>query len=454
MDIVVSILSLAAFVLLTASTGLFVAVEFAMTGLERSTIEADLKERGDATAHAVVRDHGNLSFTLSGAQLGITVTTLAAGFLAEPVLGKFFTPLLELIGLGANASQTVAVILALIVATLLSMVFGELVPKNFAIALPLRTARAVQGFMRGFTRVTRPLIAFLNGAANKFLRRIGIEPTEELASARSPQELSFLVTRSVDQGTLDEATANLVRRSLLFGDRRAHEVMTPRSQLDFISPDERLTQVVDRIHDSGHARFPVLDARTDEVLGLITTAQVLQVPVDMRSRRTVADVMLPPTLVPSSVDLDTLLEMLRDGPHQLGVVIDEFGSVDGVVTLEDLVEEITGELDDEHDQPSAPRELTTGTWELSGLLRIDEVRDTIGLSLPESDDYDTLAGLVLFRLERMAEPGDEVELDGYDREHRTRPVTLGVVDLEGVRIDTVRVSVGDPVEPDETEGER
>ena len=433
--------------------GLFVAAEFAFVTVDRRAVEREVAT-GDRAATGVQTALKSLSTQLSGAQVGITITNLAIGFLAEPSLARLLTGPLGAVGIEGGAARAVGVAIAMAVSTTLTMVFGELVPKNFAIALPLRTARAVQGFMRGFTRVTRPLIAFLNGAANKFLRRIGIEPTEELASARSPQELSFLVTRSVDQGTLDEATANLVRRSLLFGDRRAHEVMTPRSQLDFISPDERLTQVVDRIHDSGHARFPVLDARTDEVLGLITTAQVLQVPVDMRNRRTVADVMLAPTLVPSSVDLDTLLEMLRDGPHQLGVVIDEFGSVDGVVTLEDLVEEITGELDDEHDQPSAPRELTTGTWELSGLLRIDEVRDTIGLSLPESDDYDTLAGLVLFRLERMAEPGDEVELDGYDREHRTRPVTLGVVDLEGVRIDTVRVSVGDPVEPDETEGER
>lgn len=427
--------------------GLFVAAEFAFVTVDRRAVEREVAA-GDRAATGVQTALKSLSTQLSGAQVGITITNLAIGFLVEPSLARLLRGPLGAVGIEGGAAQAVGVAIAMAVSTTLTMVFGELVPKNFAIALPLRTARAVQGFMRGFTTLTGPLIRFLNGAANTFLRRVGVEPTEELASARSPQELSFLVTRSVDQGTLDEATANLVRRSLLFGDRRAHEVMTPRSQLDFISPDERLTQVVDRIHESGHARFPVLDAKTDEVLGLVTTAQVLQVPVDMRSRRTVADVMLPPVLVPESVDLDTLLEMLRDGPHQLGVVIDEFGTVDGVVTLEDLVEEITGELDDEHDEPSAPRELTTGTWELSGLLRIDEVRDSIGLSLPESDDYDTLAGLVLFRLERMAEPGDEVQLDGYDREHRTRPVTLGVVDLEGVRIDNVRVSVGDPVEPD------
>ena len=162
MDIFISILSLLAFVLLTASTGLFVAIEFAMTGLERSTIDAHVKQRGDATARAIARDHANLSFVLSGAQLGITVTTLAAGFLAEPVLGKFFTPALEAVGLSASASTTVALILALVIATFLSMVFGELVPKNMAITDPLATARVVVPPVHWFNTAMKPFINLLN----------------------------------------------------------------------------------------------------------------------------------------------------------------------------------------------------------------------------------------------------------------------------------------------------
>ena len=191
MDIFLSILALLAFVVLTASTGLFVAIEFAMTGLERSTIETHVKERGDGTARAIARDHANLSFVLSSAQLGITVTTLAAGFLAEPVLGKFFTPALELVGLSANASTTVALVLALVVATFLSMVFGELVPKNVAITDPLNTARAVVRPVHYFNTATKPFILFLNTAANWVVRKMGIEPADELASARSSQELGL-----------------------------------------------------------------------------------------------------------------------------------------------------------------------------------------------------------------------------------------------------------------------
>lgn len=433
--------------LLIVACGLFVAAEFAFVTVDRNAVDKAVAA-GETSAKGVQSALKSLSTQLSGAQVGITITNLAIGFLAEPSLAQLLKGPLEAVGITGGGARAVGVVVAMVISTTLTMVFGELVPKNLAIALPLQVAKKVQGFQRGFTTVAGPLISFLNGAANKFLHRIGIEPTEELASARSPQELSFLVTRSSDQGTLDADTANLVRRSILFGELHADEVMTPRSQMDFLVPQDRLDQVVQRIHETGHARFPVLDGRTDEVLGLVTTAQVLKVPYDRRSETTVGDVMVDVTMVPSSIDLDSLLAVLRDGRHQLAVVIDEFGGVDGVVSLEDLVEEITGELDDEHDEPSAPRQLTAGSWELSGLLRIDEVRSNIGLDLPESEEYDTLAGLVLFELGRLAEPGDTVELEGFDSQHRARPVTLQVADLEGVRIDNVRVVVGEPVVED------
>lgn len=433
--------------LLIVACGLFVAAEFAFVTVDRNAVDKAVAA-GETSAKGVQSALKSLSTQLSGAQVGITITNLAIGFLAEPSLAQLLKGPLEAVGITGGGARAVGVVVAMVISTTLTMVFGELVPKNLAIALPLQVAKKVQGFQRGFTTVAGPLISFLNGAANKFLHRIGIEPTEELASARSPQELSFLVTRSSDQGTLDADTANLVRRSILFGELHADEVMTPRSQMDFLVPQDRLDQVVERIHETGHARFPILDGRTDEVLGLVTTAQVLKVPYDRRSETTVGDVMVDVTMVPSSIDLDSLLAVLRDGRHQLAVVIDEFGGVDGVVSLEDLVEEITGELDDEHDEPSAPRQLTAGSWELSGLLRIDEVRSNIGLDLPESEEYDTLAGLVLFELGRLAEPGDTVELKGFDSQHRVRPVTLQVADLEGVRIDNVRVVVGEPVVED------
>lgn len=422
--------------------GLFVAAEFALVTVDRRDVERAAAD-GDPAARGVLDALRTLSTQLSGAQVGITITNLAIGFLAEPALATLLTRPLGAVGITGGGARAVGVVLAMLISTTLTMVFGELVPKNLAIALPLRTARAVQAFMRGFTTVMRPLIGLLNGLANRFLRRIGIEPTEELASARSPQELSFLVARSADEGTLDESTATLVRRSLAFGERRADEVMTPRSRLDVAEPHETLTEIVERIRETGRSRFPVLNPVNGGVLGLVTVSQVLQVPASQRAGTTVEEVMVQPLLVPSSVDLDSLLATLRGGGHQVAVVIDEFGSVDGVVSTEDLVEELAGELEDEHDRPREPREVAGGQWELSGLLRIDEVRDMTGLELPTSPEYDTLAGLVLLELGRLAQAGDRVQVSGRGETGDERRVTLTVGELDDVRIDTVLVAVDD-----------
>ena len=188
MDIALSILSLFGFVALTVGTGFFVAIEFALTGLERSTIDNHVENKGDATARAIQKAHNKLSFELSGAQLGITITTRATGYLAEPILARYFTPALELVGLSGNAAPALSLVLAMIVATLLSMVYGELVPKNMAITNPLTTARVTVGPVRLFNRVFAGVIHSLNKAANALVRRMGIEPADELASARSPQE--------------------------------------------------------------------------------------------------------------------------------------------------------------------------------------------------------------------------------------------------------------------------
>ena len=411
MDIVVSILSLAAFVLLTASTGLFVAVEFAMTGLERSTIEADLKERGDATAHAVVRDHGNLSFTLSGAQLGITVTTLAAGFLAEPVLGKFFTPLLELIGLGANASQTVAVILALIVATLLSMVFGELVPKNIAITDPLATARVVVPPVHWFNVGAKPFIDLLNASANWVVRKMGMEPADELASARSSQELGAMVRSSAEAGGLDAATAAVIDRSLRFGETTAEEVMTPRSTIDSLDADDTVADLISLARETGHSRFPVRRGDLDDTIGVVHIKDAFSVPRHERATTAVASLARPVPFVPGTLDGDAVLNKVRSAGSQVVLIADEYGGTQGLVTIEDVVEEILGEVYDEYDDRESERDFQRfGTsWEVAGLVRLDELEERTGYAAPDGP-YETLGGLIMASLGRVPRLGDKVEL--------------------------------------------
>lgn len=437
--------------LLMAACGLFVAAEFAFLTVDRGHIERRAAA-DDAGAKGVLAALKGLSTQLSGAQLGITITNLAIGFLAEPALASLIAPALGRAGITGAGATAVGVVLAMAISTALTMIFGELVPKNLAIALPERTARAVQRPMRAFTASMRPMISVLNGSANRALRAMGIEPTEELEGARSPQELHFLVARSASQGTLDEETAELVQRSIEFGERRASDVMTPRTRVDFVRGDETVADVVGHVRATGHARFPVLDPETDRLLGIVATPHVLRTPAAERAATPVAAVMTDAVLVPASIDLDALLQVLRDGEQQLAVVIDEYGGVDGIVTLEDLVEEITGELEDEHDTPVAPRETEPGTWEVSGLLRPDEVEEITGVLLPEDEEYETVAGLIVDRLNRLAEVGDRVEAHGRDEQRRRYPVALTVTELDGLRIDRVRIDVGEALaERDERE---
>ena len=434
-----ALLSLA--LLMVVNCGLFVAAEYSFITVDRRSVERAVAD-GDSGAEGILHGLRTLSTQLSGAQLGITVTNLVIGFLAEPALAGLLRGPLQSIGVTGASMAAIAVIIAMVVSTTVTMVIGELVSKSLAIALPLRTASAVQRFMRAFTALTQPIISMLNGTANACLRRVGIEPTEELASARSPQELSFLVQHSARKGVLPEETADLLQRSLAFGERRASDVMTPRSTVYFVAPNDTLADVVQLIRETGHSRFPVLDADTDYVIGVVATGQVLRMPTVARSSTSVRDAMLAPLLVPGSVDLDALLGQLRDGGQLLAVVVDEYGGVDGVVTLEDLVEELIGELDDEHDvSHPALRELVPGTWELSGLLRPDEVVAAIGVQLPEDEEYETLAGLVVDRLNRMPHICDRVIVTAYDEQRSLYSVELVVLMLDGLRIDRLQVIV-------------
>lgn len=411
MDIFISILSLLAFVLLTASTGLFVAIEFAMTGLERSTIDAHVKQRGDATARAIARDHANLSFVLSGAQLGITVTTLAAGFLAEPVLGKFFTPALEAVGLSASASTTVALVLALVIATFLSMVFGELVPKNMAITDPLATARVVVPPVHWFNTAMKPFINLLNTSANWIVRKMGIEPADELASARSSQELGAMVRSSAEAGGLDAETAAVIDRSLRFGETTAEEVMTPRSTIDSLDAEDTVVDLIALARETGRSRFPVRRGDLDDTLGVVHIKDAFSVPPDERATTQLATLARRVPIVPGTLDGDSVLNRVRSAGSQVVLVADEYGGTMGLVTIEDLVEEILGEVYDEYDDRESEKDFVRyGTsWEVSGLVRLDELEEHLAYTAPDGP-YETLGGLIMATLGRIPKVGDEVVL--------------------------------------------
>ena len=423
---------------LVVACGLFVAAEFAFVTVDRATVDR-AAESGDRGARGVQQALRHLSTQLSSAQVGITVTNLLIGFLAEPAIADLVSGPLESAGVPEGAVPAIALAIALILATGVTMIFGELVPKNLAIAAPLATAKMVQPFQRGFTTAARPIVTFFNGTANAILRRIGVEPQEELATARSAEELTSLVRRSADQGTLERGTAVLLQRALAFGERSAHEIMTPRGRVDTVGQDDPVTAVVDVARESGHSRFPVL-GDNGAFTGIVHVKHAVSVPFERRGEVAVAEVMDPPVLVPESLELDDLLDTLREGGLQMALVVDEFGNVTGLVTLEDLVEEIVGEVRDEHDSSEEPaRRDVDGSWTLPGLLRPDEIRRLVGLQLPEDEDYETLGGLIGDQLARIPAAGDEVVLDARDDEGETREVTLTVLAMDELRVDRVRL---------------
>ena len=423
---------------LVAACGAFVAAEFALITVDRPTVEREAGA-GDRRSKRLLVALRSLSTQLSGAQLGITVTNLAIGFLAEPAIAHLLKSPLRGVGLPSGAVTPVAVVIALILATAITMIFGELVPKNLAIALPLATARALAGFQYAFTRSMAYPIRVLNGTANLILRQFGVEPQEELASARSPDELSSLLARSAELGTLPSQTADLLQRSLTFGDKVAGDVLTPRFRLRSISVDAPVSAVIEAAKRTGHSRFPVTGRRgpdsatedPDDIVGLVHIKHAVSVSEELRDAATVRGVMVEAQSVPESLHLDLLLDLLQRVPLQMAVVVDEFGGTAGIVTIEDLVEELVGEVSDEHDRYGpALRARRDGSWSLSGLVRPDQVATETAISLPESHDYDTVAGLIAQQLGRLPTVGDVVELPA---------ARLTVTALVGRRVDRVRL---------------
>jgi CBS domain containing-hemolysin-like protein len=416
-------------VVLTLGTALFVAAEFSFVALDRASVERKA-EAGDAGAQRVLDALRRLSTQLSASQVGITLTTLLVGYLAQPSVAALLKSPLGALGLAPGLVTSLSVALALVLATVFSMVVGELIPKNLAVAEPMLVARAVALPMRVFGAVFRPLISLLNGSANRMLRRLGVEPKEELSGARTPQELASLVRRSAEAGTLDPTTARLVTRSLRFGDRTAEDVMTPRLRCVVVHRDDPASDVVRLARTSGHSRFPVVDDGLDDVVGLVHVKRAVAVPPERRSEVPAAALMAEPVMVPETARLEPLLAQLRESGLQLAVVVDEYGGTSGVVTLEDVVEEIVGEVADEHDRNrGAGRRLRDGTWIVPGLWRPDEVRERVGAPVPDDAAYETVGGYVMAVLGRVPQRGDEVPLPTG---------TLRVTRMEGRRVDRLR----------------
>ncbi|MEF9981531.1 MULTISPECIES: hemolysin family protein [Micrococcaceae] len=440
-------ISLLIALLLILGCGLFVAAEFALITVNRNQVK-QAAANGDRRASGVLKGMETLSTQLSGAQLGITLTNLGIGFLAEPAIAALVVGPLQDFGLDETLARSVSIAIALILATILTMVFGELVPKNLAIAKPFETAKAVVGFQRGFSVVTKPFLTFFNGNANWIVRRFGIEPQEELASTRSAEELVALVGHSAREGLLPSETAEMLRRTVAFGNRRAHDVMTARSRMITVTAQETVHEVLELAARTGHSRFPLVDEGGHRVLGMVHIRALLAIPYAQRQQSAAGDSAEDAFLVPDTIELDELMDQMRNGGLQLAVLIDETGDVAGMLTLEDLVEEIVGEVRDEHDPEDSTIQVLSGnSWRLDAALRPDEANELLGCQIPEDSDYETLAGLLTVQLGKFGEVGDVVRLvvpGEPGGPHKELEFTIHATD--GQRIASVDVTVSEQAE--------
>ena len=398
-------------VLLTLATGYFVAQEFAYVSVDRNRLR-QLADEGDVAAQRALDITGRLSFTLSGAQFGITVTALLVGYAGEPLIGVALADLLGVVDLSYAARLTIAMALVLLFSTVLQMVVGELAPKNLAIARPIPLARALSRSTVAYLAVAGPLIRLFDAASNRLLRAVGIEPVEELSPGATTEDLEHVIDESRKGGALDEELSLLLERGLAYRALTAEQAMTPRVAVDTAPATATLEDLVTLLRTSPHSRFPVVAEDVDDVVGVVGVAELLDTPRDRWGSVTVREACAAVVVVPGSLPLPAALEQLRSSRRQLAVVVDEFGGFDGVLSLEDIAEEVVGDIFDEGDErepepPAGPADTHT----LSARLRLDEVEASTGIRLPLGADYATVSGLVLGRLGRVTRVGDTVVVD-------------------------------------------
>ncbi|TDW15139.1 hemolysin family protein [Kribbella kalugense] len=414
---------------LTVATGYFVSQEFAYVAVDRSRLKTRAED-GDPAAARALKVTSRLSFVLSGAQVGITITALLAGYFAEPYLGAGLEDLLGAAGVPKAVSVSVSVILALLLATIIQMVLGELAPKNLAIAkaeaIALRLSRSTLMYLT----IAGPIIHLFDSASNRILRRVGIEPVEELPQGATPQELDRIIETSYEQGLLDQDTMRLLDRGLDFRGRTAGEAMVPRVDVVTMHRDEPLTRVVE-LQDTGHSRFPVIGDSVDEVIGVVAIGDVVELEPADRAAIAVGSLASPAVVVPATLPLPGVLERLRVARRQLAIVVDEYGGFAGIVSLEDIAEELVGEIRDEDDLPETGLvQGGDGSWVVPARWRLDQVEEATGVQLPEGDDYETVSGLVMARLGRLPMVGDELVVELPQRiDHDGRPIPAEYVRL-------------------------
>jgi CBS domain containing-hemolysin-like protein len=415
-------------VLLTVGTGFFVASEFSLVSLDRADLEArrDAGESGFALAIRALR---RTSTHLSSAQLGITLTTLLTGWLMEPAISSLLTPVLTGWGLSVSAADVVAVVSAITLATILSMIVGELAPKNMALAVPRRVVKVVAPFQLAFTWLFAPFVTFLVHMANLIVRGLGIDPKEELSSARTAEELASAVRHSSMHGTLEQDTATLLGKALSFSNHEAQDIMTPRTRVATIRVGDSANDVIALTRKTGYSRFPVIDDDADDIVGIVHVKHAVSVPRERRSEVPVGAIQGEALRVPETMNLDVLLGELRQGGYQMSIVVDEYGGTAGIATLEDLIEELIGEVSDEHDRTKADVVKMGDIVTFPASFRPDELRERAGIDVPDDGPWETVGGYLLSQWGHLPEAGATLDACGGQ---------FLVERMDGRRIDRVR----------------
>lgn len=390
-------------VMITALTGYFVAQEFSYMAVDRSRLKARA-ESGDAAAARALGVTARTSFMLSGAQLGITVTGLLVGYVAEPLIGAGVATLLGVAAVPAGVGIAVGATVALGFSTIVQMVFGELFPKNLAIARPEPVARALASSTTGYLRLFGWLITFFDQSSNLLLRALRIEPVHDVEHSATPRDLEHIVATSRAAGELPRELSVLLDRILDFPTSTAEHAMVPRPRVDTVPEGEPVTAVLERMA-TGHTRYPVVSDSRDDIVGVIDLHDLLCTEPTGTARSRCR----PALTVPAPLPLPTVARQMMTAGAQLAVVIDEYGGFAGIITAEDIAEEIVGEIADEHDDGQSRAHARADGWVLPGDLHLDEAERVLEEELP-GGDYETVAGLLLAHLGRLPSVGDTVEI--------------------------------------------
>ena len=401
------ITGLVAVFVLIALNGIFVAGEFSLVAVDAERVEV-MAEEGHRRARTVKKLLSRLSFHLGGAQLGITVTSLLLGFLAEDTIGELlgYLPGFNLTSGPAQAGIAIAI------AAVAQMVFGELAPKNIAISRPLGTGLWLGPILRIYGVVSAPVTATFNGLANRLLRLCGIEPVEELRSLRSLEDLEHLV-RASSARTIRVDEARLITRTLQLSRKDAADALTPRTSMVGIERSATIADLVRITKESGYSRFPVTGQDADDIVGIVEVKDVFALPVEDREHRPLSEILRPAVIVPEHRELDGVLVDLEAAESRLAVVIDEHGGTAGLITREDILEELVGDIADEYDEPvRTTSETRDGHYVVDGRTSRGDIEETIGLRLPRGP-YETVAGFLLEQFGAVPLVGEQLEWQGW-----------------------------------------